>query len=556
MNFIYKIVSFSLVLFSGLQENTEIISQSIGSITSNYSSGFYSEDVDLVFRTAEEGDLFYTLNGKLPKLGSDYTFQYRDTIFTQNLNSTSTYQSISALAKGQVHHYWEEGYELPVKGHSIKIARIKDSLIHEIAVFNYIIGPHDSLDIGYSIILNTDESGLVDQETGIFSVGDTTHGLVKGKENYCQKGKKWKRECNFQCYDSLGRLEYSSGADLSIFGFMSRFNPQKSLKLEAKGKYGNKKFKHSFFTDKPEKYKNLLLRSSFSGWNNGLNKDHFVSEACMSLDMENPKRKAVTVFINGEYWGIYFLSEKSDHNFLKNKTGIKKGKLNIVRDNGGGDWGSPTSYRMNQNFGFQNDLGIDSNYAKFSEGLDISSYLDWILAEVFFQNYDWPCNNTKLWNSESSLKWRNIFIDLDAAIDKNPNKNYFDRLYNFQRGNFKKLDNRCSFIFNNLLRNESFRIQLQSRLEELVKSVWSSKELFELYKKQHYILNKKYFMEFQRARWKYPNSGDFEKYESDLENWIKIRPTAVLVNLKQFLDKHQKDFVAEFHPSSFQFKIN
>lgn len=527
--------------------------QTVGSITSNYVSGYYSEDIRLKFSAIKKGDLYYTLNGKRPRIGSEFTYKLEGDLNTSSINSTGLFKEKIALGEDKAYHPWKEGYTLPVKGHSIKIARFKDEEIQEIAIFNYVIGPYRISDIASTVMINTDENGLIDQDTGIFAIGDTTKGYKKWKENYFQKGKNWKRACNFQYFDEKGDLKNSTNAALAVSGYTSRFNPQKGIKFFAKKKYGAKYFKYPFFEKGPESFKTISLRSAFGGWNRGINKDYFVSEACLDLQIENPRRKPVTVFLNGEYWGIYFLSEKADQHFVRSKTSAKEEEINIVKDNSKVSFGSAKQFKLNQTFGFQNDLGIDSNYAVFCKDIDINNYIDWTLTELFFQNKDWPCNNTKLWSSKSSPKLRHFFIDFDACI-QSPKDNYFERLLLYKTKKRLRYNNRCSFIFMNLLRNENFKIKLQKRLHELVTSHWSSERLMKIYNQQRNEIHKRNFLAYQKIRWKYPEDDAFDQFEEDLGNWIEIRPEVVEENLASFLKEYESKFTKPFQPCSFVFK--
>ena len=56
----------------------------------------------------------------------------------------------------------------------------------------------------------------------------------------------------------------------------------------------------------------------------------------------------------------------------------------------------------------------------------MKSLVDWIIVELFFQNTDWPCNNTFFWKKKKkSGEWRAVLIDMDACVG-NPKFNMFD----------------------------------------------------------------------------------------------------------------------------------
>ena len=49
--------------------------------------------------------------------------------------------------------------------------------------------------------------------------------------------------------------------------------------------------------------------------------------------------------------------------------------------------------------------------------MDILNFMDFQIAEIYFANYDWPCNNYKMWKSNASdSKWRFLIYDLDLSF--------------------------------------------------------------------------------------------------------------------------------------------
>ena len=55
------------------------------SISVSRKSGFYPTNFKLIISSKEKGQLFYTLNGKLPRIGSSYTFKVDSGISTEKL---------------------------------------------------------------------------------------------------------------------------------------------------------------------------------------------------------------------------------------------------------------------------------------------------------------------------------------------------------------------------------------------------------------------------------------------------------------------------------------
>lgn len=535
--------------------NIQYTSQLIGNIQVNSSSGFYNQVPLLKFSTDKEGELFYTLNGNEVLPGSAYTYSCSDSIDVRQLKPQQLFKNRTSVDRKGTSDSWEAISQLPVQGVSFKIGRVVNGFIQETAVFNYVFGEDLRKNmLVETVMLTTSSAGLMSNDSGLFAIGDTTEGYQLGKENFYKRGRDWERKCEFQYFDSTGVLKYRNTIGLAVFGNVSRYFPQKSMRITARKKLGEKDFNFNFFDDDRIHSKRMIMRTAHCGWKNGIYKDCLLSEICRGLSFETAKQKPVVVFINGEYWGIYFLGEKIDREFIQARAGLKKKEISIVRDNGKADHGDANPFKEIHNFGFSNDLKIQENYDHFCSTVDMNSYIDWLIVEIYFQNSDWPCNNTKMWKGGDNSKWRNILIDMDGSI-ASPNFNYINRLSHFEKGNHVEFDNRCSFIFNNLMRNSGFRKVFSERYHRLVEQDFSAEKLQPLLDKYERLMALEMMVPWQSQRWSHPTESDFEDFEDHLQDWIQERPAIALENLDQFIEKMEEQENSTFKPCSFQFKI-
>ena len=121
--------------------------------------------------------------------------------------------------------------------------------------------------------------------------------------------------------DCHGKLQYSQTAGIRIKGGGSRGFAQKSLNLYAREEYdGNKKFKYDFFGT-GYKAKKLSL---FTGGDDNVSKskDYFACTACEDVKVAKFHFVPYALFLNGEYWGMYWLTEKYDDTFIKKNYGV------------------------------------------------------------------------------------------------------------------------------------------------------------------------------------------------------------------------------------------
>lgn len=491
-------------------------------------SGFYPCDFKVTFQSKGKGDLYYTLNGKDPKRGTSYTIKVDSGFNTRDLLKEDLSLIPTTTNDEDFKFLWQKPIDNPVKGFSFNVARILNDTIKDQKIFTYIISSELSQNPVKSVFFNIDRDDLFDQDSGVYVFGNAKKG------NFEIKGKKGEQKSFMEYVNKKGEVKYSSYSGFSIHGYISRQNPQKSLKLSAREKYDNKNFKYDFYKDGPKKFKKLTLRSGASGWGAGIYKDCIISELVKGLNFEVGKQIPVIIFINGEYWGVHFLAEKIDRYYLLGNFDEKKSKINICRDNLKADYGSSYSYKSIIGFAIKNDLSNNSNYQKFDSLVDMESYIDWFIAETFFQNYDWPCNNTKLWNSEKSSKWRNFLVDMDAAITE-PSKKMLKRSYDIDTKRETPV-NRCNFLIRNLMRNESFRKEFESRVQKLLKKELSYENLNKTVSKYIDDFSHPALSNWHINRWGYPNLDDFESFEYKLTNWIKERQSFYLQEVEAFME--------------------
>ena len=74
-----------------------------------------------------------------------------------------------------------------------------------------------------------------------------------------------------------------------------------------------------------------------------------------------------------------------------------------------------------------NDLKSDANYKKVADQIDVDNFINYMQAEMFLNNSDWPHNNLKKWRVASQkTKWKWFLYDTDFG---------FGVSYNTQTGN-------------------------------------------------------------------------------------------------------------------------
>jgi len=163
----------------------------------------------------------------------------------------------------------------------------------------------------------TNPYNLFDPDTGIYHSGYY--------DNYFQRGEDWERLAHIEYFDKDGELEHFQNLGIRITGKASRARPQKSLKFYARDEYGDNMIDFPFFGNAyGGDFKRLSIRSIKNNQTPTAINDDFAHEFSMrnQFDYEYQNRKFVTVFINGEYWGVHSLRETSDEFMIEKRFGI------------------------------------------------------------------------------------------------------------------------------------------------------------------------------------------------------------------------------------------
>src|SRR5690606_24325784 len=111
---------------------------------------------------------------------------------------------------------------------------------------------------------------------------------------------------------------------IRIHGGASRSFPQKTLRIYARGEYGESYINYPLFpglvgrsTKEPiNEFKRLLLRNSGNDYRHTLLRDAFLQRLVRHLGLDYQEYRAATVFINGEYWGLMNMRERVDNRYI------------------------------------------------------------------------------------------------------------------------------------------------------------------------------------------------------------------------------------------------
>ena len=221
--------------------------------------------------------------------------------------------------------------------------------------------------------------------------------------------------------------------DYKISGQYSRAKEKKSFAVTLREEYGDKRLKYTLFPDHPElkKFKAFSLRNFGNNSGDDYVRDRLGTSMTEGLGVDYQRGRYVIVYYNGKYYGIHDLRERNNEYYYETKYGYDPNDIDLLATTSSGtdeaSAGSSADYKAMLDWLQSNDLKSDANYKKIADQVDVDNYMNYMQAEMFLNNSDWPHNNMKKWRVASQkTKWKWFMYDTDFG---------FGVSYNTQNGN-------------------------------------------------------------------------------------------------------------------------
>lgn len=494
-NIIILILSAVCILTALVVLDRFVISK--GGLKFSKESGFYEEEFKLSITGNSFTKIFYTLDGSFPYADQDLAIEYKGEIV---ISDASNNENVYSLRKDVTPYLNEElmskygkkenPYVIPeylVDKCNVVRAAMYDmggNLIEEKTEV-YFVGfdKKQGYEGLYTVSLSTDKDNLFDYETGIYVTGramDEFYDFENTGEwdwnaNYYGKGSEWEKPGYIAVFDENRQEVLKDNIRMRIQGGSTRSNLQKSFNIypiDDKGEHSEfpvDLFGNGFNTDK------FRLATGGNDYRMKL-KDLLViktDEQYNSDDIHN-KMIPANVFLNGEYWGVYYITDSFTKRYMAHKCDtsednivyIKNGEIELGEDK------DISLYESLKEFLDTSDLSNNNEYDEFCKMVDIDSMVNYYATQLYISNMDY-INNYVLWRTKTSKgthlsdgKWRFVLFDLNhttamqvAAYDMMP----------------YVLEN--DSIFAAVYKNKDFRKCLADKYMELSKTRYSAENV-------------------------------------------------------------------------------
>lgn len=264
------------------------------------------------------------------------------------------------------------------------------------------------------VTLVSDPVDLFDVETGIYEYGlDYERQAPHYGANFWDDREV---DVHFSFFDENGQLGAALNAGVRIFGGWSRAADQRSLAIMTRNAYGSAWIDYPLFSTREyDSFKSLVLRNSGNDWMVTMMRDVAMTSLMEGADLELQAFRPVATYINGEYWGMYNLREKINEHFLASRQNVDADDVILLEADGQVKEGDNQDWRALIDFVENNDLTIPDNYQYVADRVDIDNLIIYQIAQIYFNNTDWPGNNIRYWKTPET-KWRWILYDTDFGF--------------------------------------------------------------------------------------------------------------------------------------------
>lgn len=456
--------------------------------------------------------------------------------------------------------------ELSISKNSvIRAAAFRDGYLSgDVATATYLFrsdGVNHALPV---VTLVTDPDNLWNSKTGIYATGDkfdpdaasyadTLQSATYYQAKFAteeQVDTIWEKPAAFSLFDDNGKQVFTQNVGIRIAGSFGRGRAQKGFNVIARKEYGKGSMEYPFFENRPyTEYKAVVLRAGAQDQNRSKIRDELASGLLEGTDINilYQAYRPTVLYLNGEYWGVYFMKEKrnrffvAQHENTENNVDLAIGKGFKQRTYGdNSDWVSLYEYATSH------DLSSAEAYNYVAERMDVDSFRDYMIAEIYNGNTD--TYNFQYYRLKGG-KWKFIFYDFCWGFQSPGHETLA-----FRMG--KTPSDVCSAkLFAAMLQNKGWRDSFCRRFAELLNTAFAPERVSalieELYgyvepeiKREREKFNKDTFMGVKQPN---TNLGTYEGFQSEiskLKDFAQRRPEELKRQLQSNLglsDSYMKE---------------
>ena len=537
----------------------------------NLKSGFYNGDSIKLEISIEDPEavIYYTLDGSNPTINSTiYTnlIILKDKSFEENVYSNIT----NATA--------ERNYTPIVKVKKANIiramAKLSDGTFTPIISRTYFVGLNRKELYGDVPIISiiTDPENLFGYEKGIYVLGKMYDDWVKENPenvnkhgfdkigNYNMKGKESERPASIEYFPADEKKDgFCENVGIRISGAVSRAFIQKSFRVSFKKEYGKKNLKYELIPGNERsdgqgivnKYKSFKIRNGGNDYEYAKIRDQALQDLISNRNLETQQGEVMVLFLEGEYWGVYILTENYDEHYIANNYDIADDNVIIIKNSKieAGEGNDDALFDRALSYISNEDMSNPSNYKQADELLDIENFMWCAAFNIYIGNRDsiFKATNWAMWRVRNPVenvknadgKWRALIFDNDLSAGLFADNNDYNNLLFTEIFNENSHYSKCigSRLLKSLLKNSSFKNMFINALCDIRNIDFEANRVYQYIEKINSIIEPLMpdnFIRFGKAL----NAPDeyFKNQMDAFKTWLYSRYDSFINNIGQFFE--------------------
>ena len=241
---------------------------------------------------------------------------------------------------------------------------------------------------------------------------DPANGIYTHPES---RGVSWERACSIELVFPDGASGAQIDCGLQIQGGTQRQpgkNAKHSFRVNFKSDYSFSKFHFPIFPDSPvDTFNTFILDGGINLWWHYVNnvsggpdqryraqcvRDQYTSDLMLALGWPSFHGKFYHVYLNGLYWGIHYIHERTDEDFAASYFGGSSTNYDVIKNTTdginvvvAGDMAAWNTALSLANIGLTNN----AQYEQLQQYVDVDNLIDYMIVNHWVGNNDWPQHN-------------------------------------------------------------------------------------------------------------------------------------------------------------------
>lgn len=327
----------------------------------------------------------------------------------------------------------------------------------------YLLNENDNLSV---VTLVAEPDDLFSWENGIYMKGPNASDKVPGYgANY------WK-DVEVPATISLFEKEgggFSLGCGIKIFGGYSRYEDKKSLACFFRAEYGASELDYALFGEAGlDMYEAFVLRNAGQDVFRARMRDVMITSlVAEQTTVPVQKFRAVVVYLNGQYFGLHYIREKLNENYVAGNFHVHKEDVVLCETEGF----NSNAYRSLIKYAMNHDMNDPAHYEYVCSQINVDNYIDYMAAQIWIGNKD---NSNVRFFKTTEGKWTWILYDTDLSFST-PS---FDSVANHLNKNaIGDKDWTSKTLAVCLMNNPQFKEQFLRRLAWQMNHIWTEEHV-------------------------------------------------------------------------------